>query len=108
MNDVQGRERRMVKRVSGETIRPILLRAMASGPSSNAEVVDISIQGVGLLSDNSLAPGTQVWIRPEDTGARVLELPAEVVHVNPAPAERWHLGCRFNRALRMDDVLALG
>jgi PilZ domain len=67
-----------------------------------ATVGDISENGVGLLCQNPIEPGTQVLflIRP---GGRCIR--GKVIHATPV-RDGWHVGCAFSQNLTSEEVSA--
>ncbi len=101
-------ERRAVRRNAGDTIGPVQFREPPAGQAQKARVWDISVQGIGILADCDVAPGTTLAIHAWSSQRSSPELTAHVRHTTRRPNGGWLLGCRFARNLTMDDVLALG
>jgi hypothetical protein len=74
----------------------------------NTWVLDISLAGVGLLLGRALEPGLAVVIHMGDrSGARVYDLPAQVIHATKEISGDWVVGCRLDTSLTQDDLDAL-
>lgn len=101
-------ERRAVRRITGDTIGPVQFREPPAGQALKAKVWDISVQGIGILADCDVAPGTTLVIHACSSERSSPELTAHVRHTTQHPSGGWLLGCRFTRNLSMDDMLALG
>lgn len=98
-----------MKRVTGDTIGPLQLRAESVALSFLVIVRDVSIQGVGLIAMQSLVSGASLFIEAGPSGKSLpTELTATVRHVTMLPDGRWLLGCSFSRHLTLDDVAVMG
>jgi hypothetical protein len=98
---------RQVKRVSGDTVGPIRLRAVSG--TFSAEVHDISITGAGLMVDLPFPVGSVFVIESGPSGRKLAkEITAELRYVTALPDGRWLLGCSFSRFLTADDMEKLG
>ena len=107
MDAINFSERRTVIRRPGNTIAPVRIR-LDKGEFV-AKVHDISIVGIGILTRQSLEPGTWLVLEPAEP-SRCLspELRAEVRHIKKCDEEDYLVGCRFSRPLLMEDIMALG
>jgi hypothetical protein len=101
-------EHRTTKRVPGDTIGPLQLRAESAALSFSVKVRDVSIQGVGLIAHQCFASGKSLLIEAGPSGSLPTELTATVRHAKTLPDGRWLLGCSFSRHLTLDDFAALG
>ena len=71
----------------------------------DAEVVDVSRDGVGLLAGRALAAGSRVAFVPPaagPSGARAVV--AEVRHAVPRGPGRWQVGCRLASPLSEEEL----
>jgi hypothetical protein len=100
-------ERRAIKRMPGDTIGPIRFFREPGGIPEAASVWDVSIKGIGLVTEQRLEPGTSLTI-PLKTDKELPELKAHVKHARKLPPGKWLLGCDFSRFLTSDDILAMG
>jgi hypothetical protein len=109
MNPSPGPELRRTVRMPGDTIGPLQVRADAAHTSISVHVRDVSIEGIGLLADSLLTPGTSLVIESGPGGKSFSDpLTAEIRHVTRLPQGDWLLGCCFSRLLTIDDMDALG
>jgi hypothetical protein len=107
MDASQATERRSLTRNPGDTIRPVRLRLDAA--EIVAKVHDISIEGIAILTNHRLEPGSWVLLEPADPNRHLApELRAEVRHTKLAARQGYIIGCRFARRLTVEDVMALG
>src|SRR5438270_13573927 len=91
-------ERRCVQRRSGETLGTLKIAMEPSGQWFSARVWDISIRGVGLLTNSSLEAGSLLSVQPCVAGKSLsVALTAEVRHAHRLATGGWLLGCRFSR-----------
>jgi hypothetical protein len=106
MDAINPTEGRTVNRHLGNTIEPVRLRL--EGGEIVARVLDISVAGIGILTCQRLELGTWLVLEPADPNRGLRpELRAEVRHTTKLDAE-YLVGCRFERLLTADDVVALG
>ncbi len=61
--------------------------------SMRARVLDVSVNGVGLLLPEAVPLGTRLNVDFEGHAAMPLEILAEVVHVAQQPDGGWRCGC---------------
>jgi hypothetical protein len=102
-------ERRLVRRMAGDTIGPVELSVDSLEHAIPAIVRDISVQGIGLVTTSFLAAGTRLTIKRSDPGHGLAPpLTAEVRQSTKLKEETWLLGCGFSRLLSADDILKLG
>jgi len=75
--------------------RPATGRALISNTyqSLSAQLADLSLEGIGLVTDRPLEPGTRIDVELQGPGGVPYELLAEVVHARVRPDGRWHCGC---------------
>ena len=100
-------ERRTLIRHPGNTIEPVRLRFDKG--EFVARVHDISIAGIGILTDQSVEPGTWLVLEPTEPSRRLNpELRAEVRHIRKYDEGDYLVGCRFSRPLVMEDMMTLG
>ncbi len=97
-------ERRVVSRFPrNESIR---LRFEANEGELSATVRDISVTGMGILTKTQFEPGT--WLVVEPRRCVSPELKAEVRHSTKSDKEGYRVGCRFDRLLTIEDLMAFG
>ncbi len=73
-----------------------------------AQVRNISIRGLGLVLQRTLAPGTLLEVELENPAKgfhRVVQ--ARVVHVQPTPGRGFMAGCAFVNKLEADEIQAI-
>ena|ERR1700677_2718533 len=100
-------ERRTLIRHPGNTIEPVRLRFDKG--EFVVRVHDISIVGIGVLTDQCVEPGTWLELEPAQPSRRLTpELRAEVRHIRKCDEEDYLVGCLFSRHLKMEDMTALG
>lgn len=74
-----------------------------------ARVRDISISGMGLLTQHQVGTGTWLVVEPADSKHYFSpQLRAEVQHLTKADSEGYQIGCRFDRLLTIEDMEAFG
>lgn len=82
---------------------------MPNGLPESADIRDLSVTGIGLLTDRVVEPGTRLEIQLSNAARRIVKtLSAEVRHVRRAHDGRWLFGCLFERLLTTKDALGLG
>ncbi len=86
---------------------PLQLRS-DTRPTYRAEVRDVTITGIGLLTERSLAIGAMVYIERGPLVGLTTALSAIVCHATLRDDGRWLLGCRLFRYLTTDDMIRLG
>lgn len=71
-----------------------------------ANLQDLSVQGIGILTGCRLAPGTLIRVQFR-TAQRTAthELPAEIRHATEQADGRWLIGCLLLRLLNVDEAL---
>jgi len=107
--DSPPREHRAIRRVVGDTVGPVQLRAESLTESFLALVRDVSVQGIGLIAKQPLISGTSLQIEAGPTGkSPPTSLLATVCHVEALPDGQWLLGCSLSRHLTLDDLEVLG
>jgi hypothetical protein len=76
--------------------------------SIEAWLLNLSVEGTGLLMNQCLDPGTWVFIELESTNQKLcLELSARVAHATRQHDGSWMLGCAFGNPLSADELEAL-
>ena len=109
MNTSRTNEHRAVPRVPGDTVGPLKLRAELLAETFSATVRDISIQGIGLIANQSFCSGTTLVIEAGPAGKSLpADLKATVRHATTLPDGRWVIGCVFSRSLTAADFEVLG
>jgi hypothetical protein len=109
MNISPPNEHRGLVRLPGDTVGPLLLRGEPKAPSFSADVRDVSIQGIGLIAQQSFVSGTSFAIDAGPSGRSLpMELTVQVRHATMLADGRWLLGCSFSRPLTADDFEVLG
>jgi hypothetical protein len=74
--------------------------------SFSAEVHDLSQGGIGLVFDQTLDPGTLLFI--DLLGMEVpVEFLAKVIHATARPQGGYVIGCEFDRPLTPDEMNAV-
>jgi hypothetical protein len=100
-------ENRAVKRIPCNTIGPLHLRAASIAVSFLAEIRNVSIQGIAVITNQPYALGMKFVIESGRSGKRVpTALTATIHHVAALPDGRWLCGCSFSRCLTLDDFAA--
>jgi hypothetical protein len=100
-------ENRAVKRIPGNTIGPLHLRAASIAVSFLAEVRNVSIQGIAIVTNQPYALGMSFVIESGQSGKRLpTELTATIHHVAVLLDGQWLCGCSFSRCLTLDDFAA--
>jgi hypothetical protein len=70
-----------------------------------AWVIDLSLDGVGLLLNRDLEPGTDLVVALKSgTANKTFELAARVCHTARQPDGDWLIGCEFATRLTDDDL----
>jgi hypothetical protein len=72
-----------------------------------ADVVDLSVDGIGLHLPERLDVGELVLVEVEGSGGAVAELLAEVAHTTVADDGSWRHGCRLVWGLSQAELQAL-
>jgi hypothetical protein len=99
-------ERRGATRNPGNTVEPVRLR-LDEGEIV-AQVRDISVEGIGILTRQRLEPATWLVLEPAEVSQRWCEeLRAEIRHTTKLD-EEYLVGCRFARLLTIEAMMALG
>jgi hypothetical protein len=99
---------RMVPRVPGDTVGPLGLTA-SDGNSFYADVKDISILGIGLISVEKYPAGASFVVATGPNGQALADvLTVEICHATELSDGRWLLGCKFSRHLTIDDMEVMG
>ena len=85
--------------------------AVPGGEEGEAVLWDISEQGIGLVLDRPLPPGSAVFLelpaaRPGPERTQIAQV-AEVVHAAALPGGRWLVGCQLGVRLAADDIRAI-
>jgi hypothetical protein len=101
-------ERRILPRHPGNTLGPFRMQVETLGLSVPVNIWDVSIQGIGILSDREVQPGTAFVIEAQSrTTSPPTELTGQVRHATQRPDGTWLLGSRFARLLTTDDMASL-
>src|ERR1043166_3130943 len=69
-----------------------------------AHVVDLSVEGVGIVLDQQVEIATRLHVDLPGAGDIPYELIADVLHVHHLPDGRWRCGCRLVWKLTEDEV----
>ena len=102
-------ERRAVSRHPRDLAEPIQLHLEEKECEFVATVRDISIVGMGILTQQQLEPGMWLVLKPaEPRRTFAQEVRAEVRHTTNWAKDGYRVGCRFARLLTMDDLSAFG
>ena len=72
-----------------------------------ARIVDLSVEGVGLLLEQPLEVGSRLSVDLEIFGSATFELIAEVVNIHPQPGGVWRCGCKLVWKLTEEDLRLL-
>jgi PilZ domain len=106
MDAIKPEERRRLTRHPGNSTQPVRLRF--DGNEIVAKVQNISVRGIGFLTNQRLEPGSWLMLEPAKlTRGPFPELRAEIKHTTEL--ENGHLvGCDFARLLTVQDMMALG
>jgi PilZ domain len=106
MDGIKPEERRRLTRHPGNSTQHVRLRF--DGNEIVAKVQDISVAGIGILTNQRLEPGTWLGLEPPKlTRGPFPELKAQIKHTTEL--ENGHLvGCHFDRFLTVQDMMALG
>jgi hypothetical protein len=101
-------DRRQVARYSCHQRARVRFIARPSFRPYRAVLRDISTNGIGLVLDHRLEPGTvmAIQLRSKFTGLSGI-LSAKCTHCTPLPNGTWLLGCTLSRSLTVDEVRTL-
>lgn len=106
-SDPGASERRRYKRRRRPGAVSFRVGAAAGGPWLDAQLVDLSAGGVGLLSDRRLEGGTVLTLRfAPQAGVIPVLAHVRVAHAQEQPDGRWLLGCEFVAAAGDDELPA--
>jgi len=87
-------ERRVAHRRKGHCVGVLMTDADQKGPEREGWVLDRSLGGLGLYSDNEVAPGTPLRVRPEVAPPMTPWIEVEVKECKPYETG-YHLNCAF-------------
>ena len=87
-------ERRGANRRKGSSIGVLITDADRKGPEREGWVLDRSLGGLGLFSDNEVAPGTQLRVQPENAPPMMPWVEVEVKECKPYETG-YQLNCAF-------------
>jgi hypothetical protein len=98
-------ERRGARRIAPGGITPCLIRHDGAERATAAWVHNLSIQGVGLLTNRPFPAGAQVSVMLINT-AHTCAMSAQAVVARSLRLVNgdYYLGCRFDQALRYDQI----
>ena len=99
-------DRRQIQREPGNSCTRLDSWSL-SGGNLDALLQDISIQGVGIITDRFLAAGTPLQLPDRGVADNTEILLTEVKHSTKQPDGRWLVGCAFSRLLTAEDALRL-
>ena len=100
-------DQRQWKRFTCSVMATYQLVATQDERSHDAQVLNISASGVGLLVDRAIENGTLLSVQLRSTdGTTQRTMLSCVVHVNRQGAAEWALGCNFIRSLSEEDLKA--
>jgi PilZ domain len=105
MDAIKPEERRRLTRHSGNFAQHVRLRF--DGNEIVAKVQNISVAGIGFLTNQRLEPGTWLVVELAKVNRGLYpELRAEIKH-KTASENGYFVGCHFARLLTVPDVMAL-
>jgi hypothetical protein len=98
-------ERRAARRLTLASLTPCLLRATADEPPREAWLHNLSVRGVGMLSDREYATGTSaVVLLVNSAHTFSLSLDLEVVRCFKVVSGDFFLGGKFARDLTYEEL----
>jgi hypothetical protein len=98
-------DRRSIQRQPGSP-GPIKFTTV-TGDTVVAHVQDISIQGIGFLTNRFLNTGTLLQLPDRGIADDTRSLVAEVKRATKQSDDQWLVGCAFSRLLSAEDALRL-
>lgn len=99
-------EKRTIRRMTG-SFGEIALQLRGEAAIHKASVRDFSIQGMGIVADQTAPPGKQVIIHMLHRH-KTVKIDAEVRHAKAIDGGQWLLGCHLRRFLSVDDLMGAG
>jgi hypothetical protein len=89
--------------------RPAVSRAFITNSfrSLPARVLDLSLEGVGLLVNEPLSVGTRLSIELDSVAGAPFEMVAEVANVTGLPDGSWRCGCELVWKITAAELQAL-
>jgi hypothetical protein len=102
-------DKRAWKRFEAQGVAEYLLLPPTGQPAKQAQIINISPTGIGLLVAEKVEPGTilDLLLKTHDGKRPSFDILACVVYMSPRDEEGWVAGCHFIRELEEADLKRL-